>query len=185
MCIEVLRDSAKSINDAKKKRSLNKTLIVLTETAVIFGISAALMLANAGVYGTQLLLPVFTIFALVIVFGLLSGIVVHVATTTLGGKGRYFEGLTSVSYSLVPAAVGLLLSSILIFVPYSIGVQIIVFSVAFAMALGILYRAIKELYSTDILISFISVSVVMLSLIMAVYAAVGLSLVNGATASVV
>jgi hypothetical protein len=185
MCIGILKDSAKSINEAKKKRNVNKTLMVLTESAIIFGISAAIVLFGTGVAAAQLLLPAFSMFALIIVFGLLTGIVIHVATTVLGGRGKYFEGLTAVAYSLVPASIGVLISSVLLFVPYSIGVQVIVFAVAFAMTLGILYRSIKELYGTDMIVSFVSVSVVMLSLILAIYASVGLAAVSTIANSVI
>ncbi len=174
MCIDILRNPSKSIADAKKRKSMNKTFLVLIEDAVLFAVASGLIVAKTGF--AFLLGSVIAVFLVVLIAVLLFGLVVQVVTTTLGGKGKYFEGLTAAAYSAAPISAGVFIVSLLAFVPLTTGLQIIVLALTFALGFSLFYRAIKELYSTDMITSFVAVSVTILALILAVYASLGLSL---------
>ncbi len=178
MCIDILRNPVKSLTDAKKKRSMNKTILVLIEVSVIFAAATGVLVAKAGLFGILLLASAAAIFLVALVGMLLLGLVVHIITATLGGKGRYFEGLTTVTYSMVPLSAGVLIVSLLAWVPLTTGIQIIVIALTFALGLSVLFRGIKELYSIDMVTSYVAVSVAVMAILIAVYASLGLSLLN-------
>ncbi len=179
VCIDILKDSPKSLLEAKKKRDIKKTVLVLVQTAVIFAAASGILVVKAGLTDSIVISSVASVFITILIAGLLSALVIHVATSTLGGKGKFFEGITAVSYSFVPMSAGVLVAAILTFVPYSSGIQLIVLAVGFSQGLATLYRGVKELYSTDMLTSFVALSVAILAIILAVYASVGLALIGG------
>ena len=177
MCLNILRNPVKSLLEAKKKKNMNKTLLVLVENSVLFGIAAALIIARIGFSG--LLLGSAAATFLVILIGiLLFGLVVHISATTLGGKGKYFEGLTAVTYAMTPMSVGIFVSSLLALVPLTAGLQVIVLALSFALGFSLLYRGIKELYSTDMITAFVVVSIAILVIFISIYASLGLSLLG-------
>jgi hypothetical protein len=103
--------------------------------------TAAVFVAIAGILGT-------------IFFGYLVNLVFNV----LGGKGKLFEGLTSITYAEFPIAVGLIVSSVLSVAPL-VGAPIaVVASIVFTI-LGVVtfYRAVKEFFSTDVVTAWVGV----------------------------
>jgi hypothetical protein len=176
MCFDVLKNPVKAIIDAKKKKNMTKTVIVLIESAVFFALSAGIIVASTGLYDALLLSSVISMFVIVLVAGLLMGFVFYVAASTLGGKGGYFEGLTATSYALLPISIGVLISSILMVIPFTSGLQVIVLAFTFALGFGIVYRGLKELYSMDMVTTLVVVSVSIVAIIMGIYASVGLSM---------
>ncbi|HLC67822.1 MAG TPA: Yip1 family protein [archaeon] len=178
MCLDILRNAPAAIANAKKQKKMGKTAAVLGESAVLFAAAAGVIIAGSGLYSALLISSVVSVLVTVIVAGLLLGLIIHIAASTLGGKGKYFEGLTAVTYALLPISAAMLISAVLTLLPFTSGLQLIVIAVGIAYGFAILYRGIKELYSTDMVTSLVAVSVSILALLMAVYASVGLSLLT-------
>jgi hypothetical protein len=174
--LDVLKNPVKAILDAKKKKDMKKTALVLIESAIFFAIASGVIVASTGLYDALLVSSVVSMFVIVLVAGLLVGFVFYAAAITLGGKGGYFEGLTAISYGLLPISVGVLVSAVLMVIPYTSGLQLIVLAFAFVLGFSVVYRALKELYSTDMVTTLVVVSVSVLAIIMAIYASVGLSM---------
>ena len=178
MCLDIIKNPAKSLAEAKKKRDINKTLIILVENAVLFAVAAGLIVARTGLAGGLLLTSVSAAFLFVLIGALLFGLVVQISATTLGGKGQYFEGLTSVVYSLTPISAGIFVVALLSLIPFTAGIQIIVMALSFALGFSLIYRGIKELYKTDMITAFVVVSVTILVIFAAIYVSMGLSLLG-------
>lgn len=185
MCLDILRNPAKSIAAAKSKRNMNHTLKVLLETCVIFGLAAGVIVAKTGLFDILLAGSILTVFLMTLIGILLLGLVVHVTASTLGGKGKYFEGLTAVAYSMLPLSIGFFVVSLLAWAPFTIGIQIIVIALTFALGISMLHRAIKELYRTDMITASIAVFISVLAIFLAVYVSVGLSLLNRLAAGMI
>lgn len=182
MCLNILRNPTKAIMDAKKRNSGKKALVVLIENSVIFAIAAGLLVAKTGF--PLLVGSVITGFLMALIGMVLLGLVLHITTTTLGGKGKHHEGLTAVAYAFTPFSVGLLVISLLAWIPFTIGVQIVVLALAFALGISVLYRGIKELYRTDMLTSFVSISIAILAILISIYLSAGLALMSRLAAGV-
>ena len=177
MCIDLLKNPVKSIMDAKKKRNMNKTLLVLIESAVLFAIASSLIVSRIGL-SVLLVGSAIATFLVVVIGILLFGLAVHISATTLGGKGKYFHGLTSIAYAMLPISVGMLVASLLAFAPLTAGLQVIVFALSFALGFSMIYRGIKELYGMDMITVFVVVSIAVVVVFVSIYASLGLSLLS-------
>jgi len=152
----------------KKEKNLNKSIGILAIAGILFGISVLISgtsLANlvpqvqtwmTGTYWAALIT-----FLFVFVGGLFLGWLVKIVMTTLGCKGTYFEGLTSIAYPAFMLSVAGIISALVNYIPY-IGsilaflVTVILACVAFALT----YRTIKELFGTDVVTAFIGLLIV-------------------------
>jgi hypothetical protein len=78
--------------------------------------------------------------------------------TTLGGKGKYFEGLASMAYGLYTISLGVLIASPFF---YLVGVgpmiAMLILVIAGSLSLATFYRAVKELFSTDMITTWIGI----------------------------
>lgn len=178
MCLDIIRDPVKSLLQAKKRKTMNKTFLTVIEECVLFAIAGGLVVAKLGLGSAGVFASAVAVFLFALIFVLLFSLMVHISAVTLGGKGKFYEGLTAVAYSTLPEAVGLFAVSLLALVPFTVGVQIIVLALSFALGLSMLYRGIKELYSIDTVTSFVVVSVVIVVLILALYISAGISLLG-------
>ena len=172
MCIDILRSPVSAFADAKKKQNINKTLAVLGEASVLFAVSASLMtvrtlFSSTGFLGVASMATF--VFLLSFLSLMLIGWVVNIVATMLGGKGSYFDGLTAVTYSSVFLSTGLFLASAIIYVPIAgLLLSAIILLPAFAAGFASFYRGIKEMYKTDTITAFVTVSVTTLTLVMVV-----------------
>lgn len=181
MCFDIIRNPAKSIAGAKKRKSMNRTLIVAVESAVLFAVAAAVVMAKTG-FSALVLAAAVSAFLFVLICILLFGLIVQIAATTLGCRGKYYEGLTAAAYSTVPMAVGVFVVSLLALVPMAAGLRLMVIALTFALGFSLLYRAIKELFATDMITSFVVVSVSILAVFAAVYVSFGFSMLTNMAA---
>lgn len=166
MCFDVLRNPVKAIDAAKKKKRMGKTVGLMIATAIVFAISAVILLAKMSVMAPLVMAGAFIgVLLLMIVFALLFGLIIQVAAVTLGGKGEYYEGLTSITYALWPISIGLLIAVIIALIPFASVISGIIFAVLFAIGLATLYKSIKELFRTDMITAFVAVSVVILAMV--------------------
>src|SRR3989344_796255 len=103
MCLDILKNPVKSIAAAKKRKNMGKSLLAALESSVLLGLAGAIFLSGFSLAGS--VTAAITVFLTALIGILLFGIVVHVSATTLGGKGKYFEGLTSVVYASLPISI--------------------------------------------------------------------------------
>lgn len=184
MCFDIIKNPVKSINQAKKNKNMNKTLAVLVEDAVLFAIAAALIVAKTNAYNMAVLGSGLSAFFVTLIGIMLFGMTIHVSATILGGKGKYFEGLTSIAYGGFPLSVGFFIVALLSFVPLTIGIQIVIMAITAAMGLGIIYRGIKDMYRIDMITSIVVVSIALIALFIALYTSAGISLLSRAATMV-
>jgi hypothetical protein len=175
MCFDVLKNPVKAIENAKKKRTMGKTVGLMIVTAIVFGISVLILLAKTLAFTTVIGVGAFIgVFLLTLVFTLLFGLIIQIAAVTLGGKGEYYEGLTSITYALWPISIGFLIAVIIALIPYASVISGIILAVLFALGISTLYRSIKELFKIDMITSFVVVSIVILALFVGIYTIFGL-----------
>ncbi len=178
MCLDIIKNPVKSLSDAKRVKNLRKSVLTLIETSVLFALASGIVVAGSGLSEVFLLGSIASVFAALFIGLLLLSVIVNVVVTTLGGKGKFFEGLTVVSYSMLPIGLAVFVSAIASLAPFTGGIQLIILALGFALGLSMLYRGIKELYKTDMITSFVAVSVTILTLLLATYASVGLSMLT-------
>lgn len=182
MCIEILASPASAIAKARKQKRMNKTVSVLLITCVLFGVSAGigtLKFSLAGIGAGAMTIMGFLVALIVI---LLTGLLIELAARTLGGKGKYFEGLTTVTYSFLIPSVGLLIASVLLFIPLiGPGLAFLALVVSVVMGFAMLYRSTKDLFRIDMITSFIVISVVIAAFLLAAYGIALFSLIGRMT----
>ncbi len=169
MCLDALKNPVAAITKAKKKGISHAIKLMLSASLVIT--LALLILAIRMVPVTNvivLLASVLTIFIFAVLSITLISLAVCLSATTLGGRGGYYEGLFSVSLSSLIMSVGILLAAMLLFVPYGMAVAIVIMMPITAVGFAVLYRSIKEMFRTDMITAFVTVSVSMLAIIVAV-----------------
>jgi len=179
MCIDILRDPVSALQKAKKQNSMNRVWIALLESCILIGIGTGIIIAKTGSF-TQFALTLaatsaVTVLISVFVISLVVSYILKIITVNLGGKGKYREGLTSVAFSLVPISVGVLVASIFALVPAGIVISLLAAVIGFAAGFSTLYRSVQELFRTDMVVSLVSVSVLILSIFAALYMSVGLT----------
>lgn len=176
--MKILTQPEKAIAEAKKEKNLVKSVGILVASAIFLALAALIGVSTPGMakFGAQSAIGVFI---LVIVGGLFLGWIVKTAITTLGGVGKYFEGLTVVAYSLLPISIGVLIAAIAS-VAKVVGVVISFVSLAFfgVLSAAIMYRSVKDLFKTDMVTALVGVSVIYIAIIIAVYGSVSGTLKN-------
>lgn len=169
MCLDALKSAVVAGAKAKKKGMNHAIKLMLSASLVItlaLSILAIKMMPVTNVI--VLLASVLTIFILAVLSITLVSLAVCLSASTLGGKGGYYEGLFSVSLSSLILSVGIFLSVLLLFVPYGMAVAIVIMVPIAAVGFAALYRSIKEMFRTDMITAFVTVSVSMLAIIVAV-----------------
>jgi hypothetical protein len=181
MCFNILKDPVKSISEAKKKRNVNFTMTILLEVAILLGLTATLTVAKTTALPIMFVSSFVVAFLLTFVIGLFFGLIINVIAATLGGKGNYFAGITTITYAITVPAMGLFVASILTFIPV-IGAVIGYIFLALSLAYGFstLYRSFKELYSVDMVTTLVGISILMITLIATAWLMVGNFLLLGA-----
>lgn len=166
MCIDIIKSPVSAFAAAKKKQAINKTLNTLAESSVLFALSAVLLGARASALSVGVAGIAAFIFLLSFLAAMLIGWVIDIVATILGGKGSYFDGLTTVSYSSLFLSGGIFVASILSFLPVAgLVLGIIAMLPAFAAAFACFYRGVREMYKTDMITAFVTVSITSLTLI--------------------
>lgn len=181
--MESLRDYWLSVRDAAssvakhRKHDLHRTLKLLMLSSFAFSLGVGIFVSKlslqAGVFTTNIFIGMFlTMFASVILLSLGLGLVHEFVSAALGGRGRYYESLTSVTFFFAAPSLGFFVASLLLFVPY-IGMLLGSFIIAltFGMGLAALYRATKDLARVDMVTSYVIVSVLTISFFVMLYAA--------------
>jgi hypothetical protein len=173
--VDTLRDLLTSPPDviarAKRERCLCRTGAVLVVDWILIAtaiLALSLRWMSLG-WAAGMAAGIFILGVLATAF---LGWLIRLIMTLLGGRGDYFEGLTSVTYAIFPLSLGILLSVAIS--PLALLSGLIIFAlltVLSLLGLATLYRAVKELFGTDLITVWIALSILMGVLISAFYAA--------------
>jgi hypothetical protein len=184
MSMELLTNPEKAIKHAKKKKDIHYTTKVLAVKSFLISV-AMLFLVFKDSYASATPLMVLSLgmstFFFVILMAIIFSWAIQLIANTLGGKGKYFEALTSITYALAAPSLGILLASLLTIVPQSWPVSFIILVPAFALGIATLYRSIRELFKIDMVTTFVTVSITITSFLLAAYTLVTLNLLSTAS----
>ena len=181
---EFFKSPESVIKRTKKEKSMSKTVAYQFLVSALFAISTYIaaykMQIPSKFVSTQALAQMIispALLAVVCFFtGFLgfffAGFVTEIVMNTLGGKGRYFEGLTTGVYSMVPPSFGTLAAVLLATIPGGAILGMIVATITIALGYAIFYRALKELFNTDMVTALIGTSVITGSLILGIYSGI-------------
>ena len=131
------------LKQTKKEKKLSKTVVVLLVECILIGLGTLLLWKSP-----MLSLTIAYVGLLWMIF---FGFIVQIIFTVLGGKGGYFEGLTTLVYSKFPVAVAVLVAGIFGLLPQSIATLLIfVFGTIFlSLSLGMMFSCVKEFFGVD------------------------------------
>ncbi len=174
MCLDIFRNPGKALAAAAKKKDMKKTAIILVESAIMA--AAAMVVISIGNAGAALAVLAGNVLFLVIAVGIIGGYALKIAANALGLKGGFYEGLTAISYAFVPVAAGILIATVLSRIPLGIVAGAIALALMFSMGVAILYRGIREMFKTDMITSFVCVSIITLAFVIGLYASLGLNM---------
>jgi hypothetical protein len=167
---EILSNPVVAITKSKKERNLNKTFLILIFTWFLVSLSFFF-----SFYKEYLFLVAVGSFLTIFLFGILFSIffsyLINLVMNILGGRGKYYDSLTAATYSSLPISVGLLLISILSAINAAIGmiISFVFIAIMLALSLSIYFRAIKELYSTDMFTTFIGFLIIIYVFMLTLY----------------
>jgi hypothetical protein len=161
------------IAKAKKKKDINQTLKILVVEWLLFGVGFFIVSSIFFKAASWLAVSVgisLTIFLVGFLSTIFIGWIIQLIIVTLGGKGKYFEGLTAYVLGLFPISLGFFIASIISYIPV-VGFFISFILIASFSALGIsmFYRGLKEMFGTDMITTWIGVSILIVSIFMAFY----------------
>ncbi|MFH0869023.1 MAG: YIP1 family protein [archaeon] len=172
---KLLTAPADAIAAARKKSTYGDALATLIFDGIVLAIATAVFLTVLGsitglgaMFGQGLGIVAVVVFVAVFLGGLFLALLTKLVVRALGGKGDFLHGLTISSYTMAAPSVGLLVTAIFFAVPY-IGpiIGFIAMALGFALGISTLYRAIKELFVTDMITALVAVGVLTLALMTA------------------
>jgi len=162
-----------------KKKTTSRAMTILLITSFLVALAACIASTKLGVAAVPALmlgsLPAalaligFVVFLLVLISGLFFAWLIKIAATTLGGKGKYLDGLFVISLSTFAPAVGLLIASVFFetaaFNLYGIGTAVSVLSIVVTVVLmfATMYRSAKEIFAMDMITTYVMVSIIIIA----------------------
>ena len=173
MCTKTLNQLLKSplvaINNAKREKDIGKTIWILILTWVLVGLSFLLV-------SMRMLSPLMsvgigvTFFLLGILCSVFCSYIIVIIMNVLGGRGKYFEGLTVMTYSSFPISLGIFITALLTSIHPILGtIGFIIIAVKTALSLSIYFRSVKVLFRTDMLTTFIGFLIVLYVFMISIY----------------
>ena len=168
---EFLINPSVAIAKAKKKRDINKVSLLLVLEWFIISLSILLAFSFRSSFLYSLSIAVMFFFV-GIPLTLFLALLLKIVVTTLGGKGRYYEALASITYGMLSLSLGIFVSSILFNIPFlGILLGLLTLIASACLTIATFYRAVKELFSLEIFTAWIGIGLVMTGIIIGVYAA--------------
>lgn len=173
----VFTHPGEAIRIAKKIGSTGTSIGVLALAALVFAIISAIgttkimsLFPGAIPYTTGVSTGIAAVVTFVIIFigGLFFSWILQLVMKVLDTKSTYFAGVTTIAYPLLLLSIANLIAIGAGYIPYVGGIVAFLVSLIFAcMAFALTYRAIKELFGTDIITAFIGLLVVWAAIIAA------------------
>ena len=176
MCVERFKELLKTpvvaIKKAKKEKDIGKTINVLIVTWILCGFSFFITAVKEGISSLTGMGISISIFLFGVLLTMVSGYFIYLIMNVLGGRGKYSEGLTSVTYSFFPLSFGSLITAFLFLIHPIIGIILgfVIMGAYAALGLSILYKSVKELFSVDIITSWIGIGLLILAFVLTIYA---------------
>lgn len=181
MPLNYLKNPSKAVEEIKKGAFLEKSVGVMAISAFIFAINTVIGM-NITVTGPQIaasavgmgtLNLAIGMFFGVLIGGLFMGWIMKLIMNVLGGKGGYFEGLTTIAYPVMAVSVGILIAMLASYIPM-IGtvISFVVLAAFFAIGYASMYRFAKELFDTGMIEAFVGISVLFAIVIVAIYGSI-------------
>ena len=171
--MNILKTPGDAIKKAQKAKNMGETTLILIIEWVLAAIAVFILTARFGTIGAfGGGAAAFTIFISGVVVTAIIGYLLKVTMTTLGGRGKFFEGLTAITYTLLPIMVGLLIATILSYIPlFGAALAFLVMAILGVMGIAILYRATKDFFRVDMITALVGISVLMMGIMLAFYVA--------------
>jgi hypothetical protein len=171
---DLLKTPLIAIKKAKKKKDIGETINILLVSWILCGISFFIVGFREGISLITISGFSISVFLLGILGTMLVAYFIYVIMNVLGGKGRYFAGLTSVTYSCFPLSFGAIITAFLYLLHPALGVILgfIIMGAFAALGLSLLYKTIKELFTVDIITSWIGISLLILAIVITIYAVI-------------
>ena len=154
-----------AIAKAKKKKGMKHAFVTLALGSIIVAIALAITIAQFGAaipfaVAEAMAVTAVSTFLLIFLGGIFIGLLLMITVNTLGGKGVWADGITTIGYSLVAPSVGILAASVLSIIPIAGAlIGFIVLAITFALGAATFYRSTKELFSVDMITAFVAISV--------------------------
>jgi hypothetical protein len=163
---ELLTQPVAAIARAKKTKDINKTLVLLVVEWVIIGLGILVAFREL----TKVVALSFFATLLGIICTLFSGLFTQIVFDTLGGKGKYYEGLTASVYAKFPISIGIFCASVISAVSIAAIIPAFIVMMIFVLlGLSTFYRAVKELFTVDTITAWVGMSILFLAVFVSFY----------------
>lgn len=170
--VEILKTPLTAIKKAKREKNINKTVGILVVTWILFGISFFILAIKTYTPLVSLGMSL-SIFLLGLLCNLFCGYLTTVVINVLGGRGKYYHGLTAATYTLYPLSIGFIITALLSLIHPALSlIGFIVIAVKAALGFSIYFRSVKEFFNTNMLIALIGFLILIYVFIVAMYVTV-------------
>jgi len=171
---ELLKTPLTAIKNAKKEKDIGTTINVLIISWILCGVSFFIVGIREGISLLNITGFSISVFLLGILCTMLFGYFTYLIMNVLGGKGRYFAGLTSLTYSCFPLSFGSIVTAFLFLLHPVLGIILgfIIVGAYAALSLSVLYKSVKELFAVDLITSWIGLGLLVLAITITIYAVV-------------
>jgi len=167
--VEILKTPLTAIKKAKREKNINKTVGILVVTWILFGISFFILAIKTYTPLVSLGISM-SIFLSGLLCNLFCGYLTTVVINVLGGRGKYYEGLTAVTYTFYPISIGVIITALLSLVHPALSIiGFIVIAVKAALGFSIYFRSVKEFFNTSMLIALITFLILIYVVVVAMY----------------
>jgi len=116
MSFELIRNPGSSLARARKSRNMSKSVNVLLTSSFLLSVALVFAVFRVSALSATPLMIVSlgaVAFFMTILLAMVFGWTTQIIATTVGGKGRYYEGFTAVAYSIFAPSLGLLVASLM------------------------------------------------------------------------
>jgi hypothetical protein len=167
--MKLFTNPGEAFKEIKKVKGAGKAMGVLAIAAIIFAIVGVigatalfkLVPALPMTAGVGAGIAAVVTFLVIFIGGLFFAWLLQLTMNTLGCKGDFNAGLVPVAYPLLILAVSALVSALLGYIPLIGGIlAFLVTIILTVMAFALTYRAIREMFATDMITAFIGLLVV-------------------------
>jgi len=175
MILETLREILFSpmtiINKAKKRRDINETLEVLVAVWLLFSFSNFFLTVSFGFAPLIQYIITLMIFFIGVLFTIFFSYLLEIILRNFGGRGAYFESLTSFSYGLLPLSLGVFITSLLGSTHYVLGGSLGFLIIALTASIGFstFFRSLKDMFAVDLTTAAIGFGILMLITLFSIY----------------
>ncbi|MDI6807183.1 MAG: hypothetical protein QMD14_05270 [Candidatus Aenigmarchaeota archaeon] len=150
----------------EKERNLVKGAAALLIAAILLALSVAIGMPQVaallpGIVVIRPELAVTLIFPATFIGGLILGAVLTAVMKMLGLKGKYFDGLATITYPTLILSVGMIITALVTYIPY-VGGVIAFFVVLVFATLGFTayFRLLMDLFKADLITALVAILIV-------------------------